>query len=64
MAYRGQPDYGHPSYERDDGYCPQPPLGFGQPPPQNASYCPPPPATVVYQTGGNCPACRVSLLTE
>ncbi len=70
MAYNGQPNNGPPPYGTDPGYCPPPPQslanpGYCPPPPQfggNPGYCPPPPQAIIYQTTGNCPACRVSLL--
>ncbi len=38
--------------------------GAPAPPPYggNPGFCPPPPGTVIYQTVGNCPSCRVSLI--
>jgi len=59
MAYNGQPNYAPPPYGGDAGYCPPPPQFGGNP-----GYCPPPPQTIIYQTTGNCPACRVSLLIK
>ena len=41
-------------------YPGQPNYGALPPYEGNPGYCPPPPTTVVYQTVGNCPNCRVS----
>lgn len=45
------------SYPGQPNYGP-PPYG------NNPGYCPPPPQTIVYQTVGNCPACRVSWISR